>query len=181
MPSLHLVLQSGSDSILKKMNRKHEISLFLEKVNLLTKLNKDFTFTTDIIVGFPSETDEDFNQTKEIVSLVKFANTHIFPYSKRPNTVAAKFKEHIEQKTINDRKSSLVTFAGKKSFELREKFIGRKMKVLFESTKDDYFFGHTENNILVYVKKDFRIKSNLILDVFLKENKDSYILGELCE
>ncbi len=179
--SLHMVLQSGSDKILKKMNRKYDSDLFLNNYKKLTSLNSDFTFTTDVIVGFPSETSEDFENTLNIVKEVKFTKVHIFPYSKRPNTAAASFKEHLDKETIETRKNILHEFASKASFERRSLFIGKEMKVLFENTKDNYFFGHTHNNLLVYVPISDEIISNTVLNVRLIENTNDYILGELCK
>lgn len=179
--SLHMVLQSGSDKILKKMNRKYSSEQFLKNYKKITALNPDFTFTTDVIVGFPSETDEDFEDTLKIVKEVKFTKVHIFPYSKRPNTVAASYKDHIDQKTIEERKNILYEFASKISIERRSHFIGKKMKVLFENIKEKYFFGHTENNLLVYVPICDEISRNSILNVRLTQNSDEYILGELCK
>jgi threonylcarbamoyladenosine tRNA methylthiotransferase MtaB len=178
--SLHLVLQSGSDRILKKMNRKYTIEKYLENEKRLLALDSDFTFTTDIIVGFPSETDEDFEKTLQIVKEVKFSKVHIFPYSKRPNTVAATYKEHLNSEIIERRKNILKKVVSEAAFEKGLEFIGRKMKVLLEKEKGGYFFGHTQNNLLVCLSKSNIAKSNDIVDVKLIENKNDYILGELC-
>lgn len=179
--TLHMVLQSGSDKILKKMNRKYTSDIFLKKHQKLSSLDPDLTFTTDVIIGFPSETEKDFEDTLNIVKEVKFTKVHIFPYSKRPNTIAATFKEQVDRKIINERKNILNKFASKISFEKRQGFIGRDMKVLFENTKDSYFFGHSENNLLIYVPESKKIKQNSIMNVKLIENRKDYILGELCK
>ena len=181
MPSLHLVLQSGSNTILKKMNRKYDREIYLEKVNILKSLNKDFSFTTDVIVGFPSETDDDFEKTKEIINLVEFSKVHVFPYSVRPNTAAANFKDHIDVETINKRKSELIELFEKKAYDHRNNFQNREMKVLFESSKEGYFSGHSENNILVNVLNSDLICSNMILDVKIVSNDKNSLIGELCK
>ncbi|NGX64044.1 MAG: Threonylcarbamoyladenosine tRNA methylthiotransferase MtaB [Candidatus Anoxychlamydiales bacterium] len=177
---LHISLQSGSDRILKKMNRAYDSNLFLQKIDKLTKKDPHFTFMTDVIVGFPSETDEDFEDTIKVVKKAQFTKVHVFPYSARPDTGASKFKEEVDKKIIDERKNRLSEIAKKIGFGRREKFIKREMKVLFENIKDDYFIGSTLNNLLVYVPKSEDIKSNEILDVKFVKNMDDYILGELC-
>lgn len=178
---LHLSLQSGSDKILKKMNRKYSTKLFLEKINKLTSLEPDFTVMTDIIVGFPDETTQDFEDTLQFIQRAQFTKVHVFPYSQRPNTPAATFANPIPEEIIDKRKIILAEIAKKTSFNKRQQFIGREMRVLFESIKEDCFVGSTLNNLLVYVPKCEEISSNEILDVKLVKNMDGYILGELCK
>jgi len=180
VPTLHMVLQAGSDKILKKMNRKYTTELFLKNYKKLIDINPDFTFTTDVIVGFPAETDEDFESSLNIIKEVKFIKIHIFPYSKRPNTVAASFKEHVDRKIVVKRKNIMQEIAKRVSFERRLDFINKEMKVLFENIKGNYFFGHTQNNLLVYVSKSQDISINSIRKVKLIKNTKDYILGKLC-
>jgi len=180
--TLHLVLQSGSDKILKKMNRKYSTDLFLDKTKKLLKLIPDFTFTTDVIVGFPYETDEDFEMSLKIVKDVQFQKVHIFPYSKRPNTPAAAYKEQVNQKIVNERKNILHSQSLKVSFEKRKQFVGREMRVLFEETTGDHHIGYTQNNLLVKVAKCEDIFPNSIYNIKLTETTDAdYLLGELCK
>ena len=178
--NLHISLQSGSNRILKKMRRKYTTKLFLEKVKILTSLNPDFTFSTDLIVGFPMENETDVQETLNIVKEAEFIKVHFFSYSKRPNTLAAKFEGQVASNEINERKNFLEKQAKLISFTKREKFIDRKMKVLFENVKDGYFMGSTHNNLLIHVPKCENI-SNQILDVKLVKNMDGYIEGELCK
>ncbi|MFA6501936.1 MAG: MiaB/RimO family radical SAM methylthiotransferase, partial [Parachlamydiales bacterium] len=177
--SLHLVLQSGSEKILRKMNRKYTPEFFLEKVEKIISRNPDFTFTTDVIVGFPSETAEDLERTIDILNKVGFTKVHIFPYSKRPNTLAATFEEQIDEKIIHERKKVLEDSALRIAFKKREQFIGREMDVLFEQPSDNMSFGSTKNNLFIGVRD--KIPANSVLKVKLKENKKEYILGELCK
>lgn len=179
--TLHMVLQSGSNRILKKMNRKYTTDLFLKKFQKINALNSDFTFTTDVIVGFPSETDEDFQNTLKIINEVKFSKVHIFPYSKRPNTLAASFLDQVDQKIIDQRVNYLTQETSNISIQRHKVFLEREMDVLFENIKDDFFFGHTQNNLLVYVPKSDEILRNSIRKVKLTENRADYILGELCK
>ncbi len=153
-PSLHIVLQSGSNVVLKRMNRKYTRQDFLQSVQNLKKACPDFTFTTDIIVGFPGETEQDFEETLEIMKEVKFAKVHMFPYSERKRTRAALFPNKIPQEVIQERKQRVLRLAEQHAFELREQYIGRKMQVLLESDKETlpgYLEGHTENFLSVFV------------------------------
>ena len=178
---LHISLQSGSNRILKKMRRKYTNKMFLEKVKILTSLHSDFTFSTDLIVGFPSETIDDVDKTIAVIRKAKFTKVHFFSYSKRPNTLAAKFENQIDASIIKERKKMMQKEANLISSAKRETFINREMKVLFENQKDDYFVGTTENNLLVHVLNNEKISSNQILDVKLVKNMDGFILGELCK
>ncbi len=104
LPSMHIVLQSGSNVILKRMNRKYTRQIFMETVEKLKAANPDFSFTTDIIVGFPGETDADFADTLEVMDQVKFAKVHMFPYSERPRTRAALMPNKVSPDVIKERK-----------------------------------------------------------------------------
>ncbi|NGX34495.1 MAG: Threonylcarbamoyladenosine tRNA methylthiotransferase MtaB [Candidatus Anoxychlamydiales bacterium] len=178
---LHISLQSGSNKILKKMRRKYTTEIFLEKVKKLTSLNPDFTFMTDLIVGFPSETNEDVEDTIKIIKEAEFTKVHLFPYSKRPDTLAAKFLDQVDKSVVDERKRKLSFIANEIAYKKREKFINREMKVLLENIKDDYFVGSTLNNLIVNVPKCEKISSNDILNVKLVKNMRRYILGDLCK
>jgi len=178
---LHISLQSGSDEILRKMRRKYTTKVFIEKIKKLLSLNKDFTFMTDLIVGFPSETIQDVENTQNIIKQAEFTKVHLFPYSKRPDTLAAKFSDQVNKTEIDKRKKFLSKIANEVAFAKREKFLGKDMEVLFENVKDDYFVGSTLNNLKVHVAKCSEIKSNDIKKVKLLKNMDGYILGEICK
>ena len=178
---LHISLQSGSDKILKKMRRKYTTEVFIEKIKKLTSLNKDFTFMTDLIVGFPSESMQDVEDTINIIKQAKFTKVHLFPYSKRPDTLAAKFLEQVDKSEVDKRKKLLSKSANEIAFAKREKFIGREMIVLFENVKGDFIVGSTLNNLLVQVAKCEKINSNDLKKVKLIKNMDGYFLGELCK
>ncbi|MBN2479192.1 MAG: tRNA (N(6)-L-threonylcarbamoyladenosine(37)-C(2))-methylthiotransferase MtaB [Parachlamydiales bacterium] len=180
MPSLHLVLQSGSDRILKKMNRKYDTKLYLDRVKTLLDKNKNFTFSTDVIVGFPSETEKDFQNSIDILNEVKFLKVHVFPYSKRPQTAAAKFLDHLSDEIISERKTIISQIAEQNAFDLRNRFLNTKKKVLLENEKNGYFLGHTDNNLLVAVPKDEVCLNNEILDVEILQNLEDKLLGKLC-
>ncbi|HSW86530.1 MAG TPA: tRNA (N(6)-L-threonylcarbamoyladenosine(37)-C(2))-methylthiotransferase MtaB [Rhabdochlamydiaceae bacterium] len=178
-PSMHIVLQSGSNVILKRMNRKYTRQIFLETVERLKGAHPDFTFTTDIIVGFPGETAEDFNETLQVMQEVKFAKVHMFPYSERKRTRAALYPNKVPQEIIQDRKQKVLRASEKTAFELREKYIGRKMKVLLEtesSTSAGYLAGHTDNFLRVLIPSQ-GLRSNDLIDVELVANGPDALIG----
>lgn len=177
-PNLHLVLQSGSDSILQSMNRKYRRSLFLDTVQCFQQQNADFTFTTDIIVGFPGETDADFSDTLDVVRRVKFAKVHIFPYSIRSHTRAALFPNHLSPSIIQKRKEQLQSLCDQVAFELRKPLVGRKMEVLLEEGSDEFLSGHTTNFLRVQVPKNGHSSNELVL-VQMIENQSLGLIGEI--
>lgn len=178
-PSMHIVLQSGSNTILKRMNRKYTKQIFLETVERLKAKNPDFTFTTDIIVGFPGESEADFQETLDIVKQVEFAKVHMFPYSPRKRTRAALYPNPVPADVMNRRKQELLRLSEQVGFSLRQKFVGRTMKVLLENdTTEEFISGHTPNFLKVIVPKK-GLNPNQIVEVYLKENTPSGILGQV--
>lgn len=176
--SMHIVLQAGSNILLKRMNRKYTRQIFLETVEKLRSCNSDFTFTTDIIVGFPGETQEDFQQTLEVMQEVRFANVHMFPYSRRKRTRAALYPDQVPVELVKKRKAHLLQESEKISFELRQEFVGRKMSVLTERAEGGVF-GHTENFLPVYIP-DVEIPPNTLVDVELVSNEPQGLIA-VCE
>ena len=177
--SFHIVLQSGSNVILKRMNRKYTKEVFLSTIERLKKASPDFTFTTDIIVGFPGESEADFTDTLEIMEKVRFAKVHMFPYSERKRTRAALVPGKVTPQVMQQRKRKLLTLAETASFALREEYLGRKMKVLIESEEKDQkgvFSGHTENFLPVLVE-GADLVSNQIVEVELIENTQTALMG----
>lgn len=170
-PSMHIVLQAGSNVVLKRMNRKYTKQMFLETVEMLVQRRPDFTFTTDVIVGFPGETEADFEETCELVRRIRFAKVHMFPYSPRERTRAAQYPNQIDEKTMKRRKNELLRLAEKTAFELRSQFVGKKMEVLLESEQ----FGHTANFLPVIVQKQGR--PNEMVQVELVENSAEGLIG----
>ena len=160
----HLSLQSGSDRTLKRMNRTYTTEQFKNIVNILRKEYDDVILTTDIIVGFPEETDEEFNETYKFLSEINFYKMHIFKYSPRKGTPAARNKNQIDGNIKEERSKKLIEFSNKNEEEYNKKYIGKTVKVLFEEEKVGLYKGHTSNYILVYCKSDENIE-NKILDV----------------
>ena len=149
----HLSLQSGCNDTLKRMNRKYTIEEFENSVNLLRKKFPNVALTTDIIVGFPGETEEEFNKTYEFLKKIKFSKMHIFKYSPRQGTVAAKMKQQKNEKIKEKRSSILIKLSDENEIEFLEKYVGRELDVLFETkTQENYIEGHTTNYIKVKTK-----------------------------
>lgn len=170
-PSFHIVLQSGSNQVLKRMNRKYTRQMFMQTVDKMRMASPDFTFTTDIIVGFPGETEVDFEETLAVMREVKFAKVHMFPYSKRPRTRAALFTDTVDPETIKLRKNTLLRLSEELSYQLRDPYVGKTMKVLTETGKT----GHTSNFIPVIFNEE--MIPNQILDVTFKSNTPEGLLS----
>lgn len=177
--SMHLVIQSGSNVILKRMNRQYTRQQFMDTVERFKTFSPDFTFTTDIIVGFPGETEQDFEETLEIMKKVQFAKVHMFPYSSRERTRAALFPNQLSQEIIEERKQKVLRMAEAMTFELRQKYVGKKMKVLLEGNENalpGYFSSHSDNFLRVLVKGE-RLKPNDLLEVHCLENRPDGLIA----
>ena len=133
MPHLHLSLQSGSEKILKKMNRQYTVKDFLKSIeNINLQLDRP-AITTDIIVGFPGETIQDFAQSLSVAKLAGFSKIHIFPYSKRSGTAAAKLQEQVDKKVITQRILALRQLEKQLAEKFRKQFVGETAEVLIEN------------------------------------------------
>jgi threonylcarbamoyladenosine tRNA methylthiotransferase MtaB len=154
MPHLHLPLQSGSESTLKRMARKTTPDSFRELVSAARAVNPDIAITTDIIAGFPGETDEEFAETLAFVNEIRFTGGHVFSYSSRPGTGAAKMKGQVKPELRKKRSHILREAIDESAKSYREKFIGKKASVLWEATSEfgEYGWqmeGWTENYLRV--------------------------------
>lgn len=150
-PHFHLSLQSGCDSVLKAMNRHYTTEEYLEKCGMLREVFENPALTTDIIVGFPGESEEDFQTTLEFVKKVRFAQIHVFKYSKRAGTVAAKMPNQVDEKEKTKRSEKLIQVGLELTRQYRQGFIGKREEILFEENKivdgKEYSVGHTKNYI----------------------------------
>ena len=167
--SFHIVLQAGSNVTLKRMNRKYTKQIFLDTIARLKKASPDFTFTTDIIVGFPGETEQDFQETLDVMREVKFAKVHMFPYSARKRTRAALFPNPVPLTVIQERKQIILRESERLSYALREQYVGKTMKVLIETDN----FGHTENFLPVFCQGE----RNSIVEVRCVENSPEGLIA----
>ena len=172
-PHLHLSLQSGSDRILRLMRRQYTIAEFLKKVERFKREIKNATVTTDIIVGFPGEEEEDFKSTLEAVRKAGFIRVHIFPYSKRKGTLAANFKNEVPEDVIKERERILNEVVREVVKNEIGKFLGKRLIVLNEKAKS----GYTENYIRV--KLDKPVKMNQFYIVYLQSIKNSVVYGKI--
>lgn len=176
--SFHLSLQSGCDETLKRMNRKYTTNEFLEITEILRKYYKDVILTTDIIVGFPGETKEEFEKTYEFLKKIKFYKTHVFPYSPRKGTIAAKMPNQITGDIKSKRSKKLIELSDINEKNYNDKLIGENVEVLFEEPKGGYIKGHTQNFILVKCKTDENFE-NQIKKVKIIGAETEAVIGEI--
>lgn len=178
-PSMHVVLQSGSNVILKRMNRKYTRQIFLETVDRLRLANPDFTFTTDVIVGFPGETDNDFEETLQVMREVKFAKVHMFPYSDRPRTRSVLMPNKVQPEKMKERKQHVLRLSEELAYDLRNAYVGRRMVVLTESVDEHRpgeISGHTSNFLPVWVQGE-GFSSNELIEVEMIANSPTGLIG----
>ena len=157
----HLSLQSGCDETLKRMNRRYNTLQFKEIVELLRKYYKDVILTTDIIVGFPQETEEEFTQTYKFLEEIKFYKMHIFKYSQRKGTKAAIMPNQIDGNIKEERSKKLIELSDKNQLEYNQKYCNQKVEVLFEEEKEGIYYGHTENYLLVTCKTTENLENKI--------------------
>ena len=174
---LHIPLQAGSDKILRLMNRKYDLAYFKQKMEQIREIRPDISLTTDIIVGFPSETEEDFQDTLSFVREVQFSKVHVFPYSRRSGTVAADMAEQVPGDVKKDRVRRLLALSKELETEYMKKFIGKTLPVLMEVNRTDYSLGHTSNYLLVKVPGEYQ--SEDLVDVTITDVSYPYRLGEV--
>lgn len=174
---LHIPLQAGSDKILRLMNRKYDLAYFKQKMEQIREIRPDISLTTDIIVGFPSETEEDFQDTLSFVREVQFSKVHVFPYSRRSGTVAADMAEQVPGDVKKDRVRRLLALSKELETEYMKKFIGKTLPVLMEVNRTEYSLGHTSNYLLVKVPGEYQ--SEDLVDVTITDVSYPYCLGEV--
>ena len=154
---LHIPLQAGSDRILKLMNRRYDTNEFMNIVNEIRKIRPNISLTTDVIVGFPGESEEDFNETLKFCEKVGFAKIHVFPYSDRNGTVASKMKDKVPGNIKKDRVHRLINLSNKLEQKYFTKFIGSEVEVLIEEEKDNLYYGFTDNYIPLKLSGNYKI------------------------
>lgn len=172
----HLSLQSGCDETLKRMNRRYTIEQFKEIVRLLRNAYSDVNLTTDIIVGFPGETDEEFNKTYQFLKEIKFYKMHVFKYSPRKGTKAAVMPNQINGDIKEERSKKLIELSDRNEIEYNKSYIGKNVEVLFEEEKDGMYKGHTQNYILVYCQSKEKL-DNKIIDVVCEKAEKEHIIA----
>ncbi len=175
---LHIPLQSGSDKILKLMNRKYDTAYYKDRINKIRKALPDLSVTTDIIVGFPKETEADFVDTLTFAEMIGFNELHVFPYSKRPGTVAAKMTDDIPGNIKKERVGRLIALGEKMAKDAIKAMIGKKLEVIVERRQGDYLTGHSAG----YIHVAFKGSDDLIgrkVDVILDREAYPLSVGSL--
>ena len=161
---MHVPVQAACDNTLKKMNRKYDMERYISIINKLREVRPDINITTDLIVGFPSETKDDFEESYNNAKLIKFGKIHVFPFSKRDGTVAARMENLVSDQEKDERAHKMIELSNELEHDYYVKFIGRCLNVLVEEVFDDYSTGHTSNYIKVNIKgklehnKDYLVK-----------------------
>lgn len=174
----HLSLQSGCDKTLKEMNRRYTTAQFEEVARKLRNIYDDVILTTDIIVGFPNETDEDFEQTYEFLKSIKFYKMHVFKYSQRKGTVAAKMKNQVSPEKKEERSKRLLKLSSDNEKDYLDGYIGKDVRVLFEEQDGEFVKGHTDNYIVVEAKGSEQ-DLNKILTVHVEQSEEEKLVGNL--
>jgi len=174
----HLSLQSGSNETLKRMNRRYTIEEFENVTKLLRNTYKDVILTTDIIVGFPGETEEEFNETYELLKRICFYKMHIFKYSRRKGTKADLMQNQILPEKQEERSKKLIELSNKNQEKYNKEYIGKTLEVLFEEQDGEYIKGHTANYLVVKVKNsDIEKYHNQILNVKILKTDQEELIG----
>lgn len=180
-PSLHLVAQSGSTSVLKRMGRLYTKEQYLQTVQKIRFRCPDWTFSTDIIVGFPGETEEEFADTLDLIQQARFAKVHMFPYSARPKTKAARLPDHVSIEVIKERKNKVQSLSESVAKELRQSFVGRTMVALTERGEEgEYRFAQTLNGLPILLPKACCMPNQLV-HVRLDSNESCALIGSIIE
>lgn len=175
---MHIPLQSGSDRVLKIMNRKYDKKYFTNKINKIRSIRPNISITTDVIVGFPSETEAEFLETIDTIKKVNFTKLHVFPYSDRDGTVASKMKDKISGSLKKERTRKLIDLSKELEVEYMNKFVGKKTTFIPEVYEDGYLIGHTGNYLLVKVKGNEKYLGKEV-NIVMKKIKYPYIISEV--
>jgi len=177
----HIPLQSGCDTILGRMNRRYTTDDFRNRVSRIKGMMPDVSITTDVIVGFPGETEDEFKETESFIQEMEFSKLHVFPFSPRRGTVAAGMPDQIDKNVKVERSHRLIELSKKLERNFRDKFINTTMDVLFEDKKNGgKYEGLTENYIKVIVESEEELH-NQIKKVKLENNMDDFIFGKINE
>ena len=160
-PHFHLPLQSGGDAILKRMRRRYDSRQFLDAVDGIRRAVPDAAVTTDVIAGFPGETESDFEETYRMCREIGFASMHVFPYSARPGTSAAHFRDDVPPQVKSERVGRLIELSKERATDYRGRFVGTSRQVLWESHKSGKWVGLTDNYIRVTARSDRELANEI--------------------
>ena len=174
---MHIPLQAGSNKVLKLMNRKYDLDYFFKKIKEIKSVRPAMAITTDVIVGFPGEEEEDFLETIETCKKIGFSKIHVFPYSERRGTKAMELDGHVDPKIKKERAKRLLEVSKELENNYFSSFIGRDVVVLVEEFRDGYSYGHTDNYL--HVKIEGKIEHNTFVKSKIKEVSYPYCIGEV--
>ena len=174
---IHVPLQSGSDTILKLMNRKYDKKYFINKINEIRRIRPNISITTDVIVGFPGETEELFNETIDTIKKIRFSKIHVFPFSLRKGTKAEELPNHVDNSIKKERVRKLIDLSKELEIEYMNKFIGENIVFIPEMYKEGYLIGHTGNYLQIKYKGNINLL-NQDVEVKLDKVEYPYIIGK---
>ena len=173
---LHIPLQAGSNEVLKLMNRKYDIDKFFEIIEKIRSIRPNISITTDVIVGFPGETEEMFNKTIDTCKKLELTKIHVFPYSERKGTKAMELPNHLQNDEKKKRARQLLEVSKELELAYAKKHLNKEVEVLIEENKDNYSIGHTSNYLHVKIKGNY--KPNTFVKTTIKEVEYPYCIGE---
>jgi len=176
---LHIPLQSGSDTILRLMNRKYDTRYFIDKIKEIRDIRPNISITTDVIVGFPYETNELFLETCDFIRKVEFTKLHVFPYSRRHGTKADLMDNQVDERIKKERVNELIKISNELEEKYLDKFIGKAVEVLIETNDNSISSGHTGNYLKVLINED--LPKNSLVNVYIAKKIDNYLEGEVYE
>jgi threonylcarbamoyladenosine tRNA methylthiotransferase MtaB len=177
-PHFHLSVQSGSDSVLRRMKRRYSVPDYRRAVSLIRDIVPDVAITTDVIVGFPGESDTGFRESLEFCLKMEFARIHVFPYSPRPGTAAAVMPGQVPELVKKARSREMLALAKESALGFRRRFVGRTLEVLFEQSSAGIWSGYTGNYVKVYIKSERDLGNCLVPVKLIKTYKDG-VWGEV--
>ena len=172
---LHIPIQAGSNEILKAMNRKYDLDYFFAKIAEIRGIRPDIAISTDVIVGFPGETEELFQTTIDTCRKIGFSKLHVFPYSERKGTAASRMENKVDEHEKKERSRRLIEVSKELEIDYMKKFIGKNVEVLIEEFKDGYSYGHTGNYLYVKIKGE--LPHNEMVNVTIENIEYPYVIG----
>ena len=158
----HIPMQSGSDSILKSMRRKYDVDFYKKTVKMVQEYFPNASFGADVIVGYPGESEEDFKKTFDLLSELPINHFHVFPYSKRKNTTAAKMDNHVQAEIKKARVKTLINLGEQKQIDFAKNLVGKTVNVLFERKKDGAYEGYTSNYVKVSYTSSEKLENQIL-------------------
>lgn len=175
---MHIPLQAGSNHVLSLMNRKYDLNYYFDKITKIREIRPNMAITTDVIVGFPGETEEDFLETIDTCKKIGFTKIHVFPYSERKGTKAMDLPDHVDPSIKKERAQRLLKVSKELELSYYLSFVGKEVVVLVEETKDEKSYGHTDNYLHVQIPDV--IPHNTFVTVVITDVSYPYCIGKVC-